>query len=380
MNIKDNKLKSNLIVATYTVILAFLVFNIDKVGGVLGGIITVIKPFLIGVAIAFVLNIPMKLLEKKVFCKILKKKKKIDLTVLIRPLSLITSIILIIGVLIGIIVFVVPQLIESGSALIDSIPEYANRFEKFLSQYTANTEILENIYNQILNAGKEILTVIGTITTSLFGGVLQVTVGITSSIISFVIAFIAAIYILLSKEKLILQMKKLLYAFIKAEKADKILYVGRIVNDKFSKFVSGQVIEACILGLLCFMGMSIFRIPYALLVSTLIAITALIPIVGAFLGLIPSTFIILMVDPMTAVWFVILILIIQQIEGNIIYPFVVGNSIGISALWVLFAITVGGNTFGILGMLIGVPLFGVIYTILSIITNKKLREKNIDVK
>ena len=128
------------------------------------------------------------------------------------------------------------------------------------------------------------------------------------------------------------------------------------------------------------MGMSIFRIPYALLVSTLIAITALIPIVGAFLGLIPSTFIILMVDPMTAVWFVILILIIQQIEGNIIYPFVVGNSIGISALWVLFAITVGGNTFGILGMLIGVPLFGVIYTILSIITNKKLREKNIDVK
>ena len=156
--------------------------------------------------------------------------------------------------------------------------------------------------------------------------------------------------------------------------------MARISHDKFSKFITGQCIEAVILGGLCFIGMTIFSMPYALLVSTIIGVTALVPIFGALIGTIPAAFIIFMVEPMTAVWFVILIVVIQQIEGNLIYPMVVGNSIGLSAIWVLLAITVGGSTFGILGILIGIPLFGVLYTLLSTITNSKLKEKNIKVE
>ena len=156
--------------------------------------------------------------------------------------------------------------------------------------------------------------------------------------------------------------------------------VASISHNKFSKFITGQCIEAVILGGLCFIGMTIFSMPYALLVSTIIGVTALVPIFGALIGTIPAAFIIFMVEPMTAVWFVILIVVIQQIEGNLIYPMVVGNSIGLSAIWVLLAITVGGSTFGILGILIGIPLFGVLYTLLSTITNSKLKEKNIKVE
>ena len=172
----------------------------------------------------------------------------------------------------------------------------------------------------------------------------------------------------------------MLYAFFDRGKADKVMEVASISHNKFSKFITGQCIEAVILGGLCFIGMTIFSMPYALLVSTIIGVTALVPIFGALIGTIPAAFIIFMVEPMTAVWFVILIVVIQQIEGNLIYPMVVGNSIGLSAIWVLLAITVGGSTFGILGILIGIPLFGVLYTLLSTITNSKLKEKNIKVE
>ena len=171
-----------------------------------------------------------------------------------------------------------------------------------------------------------------------------------------------------------------MYAVFEKSKVNKIIRLWSLVNDKFSRFVTGQCIEACILGLLCFIGMSIFSIQYKLLISVLIGVTSLIPIVGAFLGLIPSAFILFMVSPMTALWFIVLILVIQQIEGHLIYPFVIGNSIGLSSLWVLFAITVGGSSFGILGMLIGVPLVGVMYSLISYFVNKRLREKNLSVK
>lgn len=377
MKLEDKKLKHNLIVATYTVILAYLLLNLSTVGGVLSGLITVVKPFIIGIAIAFVLNLPMRMYEDKVLKKIIKPSKKLDLTKLIRPLSLVLTIITVVGVLIAIVIFVVPQLIDSASTLVNNVPGYINSLENLIGDYAANTKVLENIYTEIISAGKEIVTFVGTLTTSVLGQIFTITVGITSTIINFVIAFIVSIYILLSKEKLTLQIKKLLYAFISEEKVKKIITLGRLSNDKFSKFISGQCIEACILGLLCFIGMSIFSMPYALLISVLIALTALIPIVGAFLGLIPSAFIIFMVEPKTAFWFIILIIVIQQIEGNVIYPFVVGSSIGLSALWVLVAITLGGNLFGVIGMLVGVPLFGVIYTIFSSIVNKRVEGKDI---
>jgi predicted PurR-regulated permease PerM len=228
--------------------------------------------------------------------------------------------------------------------------------------------------------GQEILSLVGNMATSFAGGLINITLGVTSTIINFALAIITAIYVLSSKEKLALQIKKILYAYFNKEKVNKILKVGRLTNYKFSKFVTGQCIEAFILGGLCFIGMSIFKMPYPLLVSIIIGVTALIPIFGAFIGIIPGVFIIFMISPVSALWFVVLVIVIQQIEGNLIYPFVVGNSIGLSALWVLFAITVGGNSFGVMGMILGLPLFGVLYTLFAESTNRKLEERNISIE
>ena len=377
--IKDKKLKSNIILVTYVIVLAYIFINFKSIGNFLIDILLVIKPFIIGVALAYVINIPMRFFEKKVVCKLFGKTKK-DYTKLKRIISLTLTIITVIAVITAIVLFVVPQVVKSFTTLANNIPDYIDSLEKVVSQYKNSNELLKKIYTNILAAGKEIINLVSSLSSKLFSGIVDITVGVTSSVINFIIAFIVSIYILLSKEKLILQVKKILYSIFEKNKVNKIIKLWNLVNDKFSRFVTGQCIEACILGLLCFIGMSIFKMPYKLLISVLIGVTSLIPIVGAFLGLIPSVFILFMVSPMTAFWFIILILVIQQIEGHLIYPFVIGNSIGLSSLWVLFAITVGGNSFGVLGMLIGVPLVGVVYSLGSYIVNKRLKEKNLYIK
>lgn len=373
-NMKDPKFKSNLLLATYVVVLAFIFINIKSVGNVFGSTMTMLKPFLIAICIAFVLNIPMKFYEEKVLDKVIKQPKKR------RPFAIILTIITIIAIIVGLVLFIIPQLVESGSTLVKNIPDYVKTLEMFMAEHFSKTEVFDELWNQVLSMGENIIKVVGQVTGSLVSQVVDITVGVTSTIINFFIGTLIAIYILLSKEKLGIQAKKMLYAFFDRGKADKVMEVASISNNKFSKFITGQCIEAVILGGLCFIGMTIFSMPYALLVSTIIGVTALVPIFGALIGTIPAAFIIFMVEPMTAVWFIILIVVIQQIEGNLIYPMVVGNSIGLSAIWVLLAITVGGSTFGILGILIGIPLFGVLYTLLSTITNSKLKEKNIKVE
>ena len=373
-NMKDPKFKSNLLLANYVVVLAFIFINIKSVGNIFGSTMGMLKPFLIAICIAFVLNIPMKFYEEKVLDKVIKQPKKR------RPLAIILTIITIIAIVVGLVLFIIPQLVESGSTLVKNIPDYVKTLEMFMAEHFSKTEVFDELWNQVLSMGENIIKVVGQVTGSLVSQVVDITVGVTSTIINFFMGILIAIYILLSKEKLGIQAKKILYAFFDRIKADKVMEVARISHDKFSKFITGQCIEAVILGGLCFIGMTIFSMPYALLVSTIIGVTALVPIFGALIGTIPAAFIIFMVEPMTAVWFVILIVVIQQIEGNLIYPMVVGNSIGLSAIWVLLAITVGGSTFGILGILIGIPLFGVLYTLLSTITNSKLKEKNIKVE
>ena len=348
--------------------------NIKSVGNVFGSTMAMLKPFLIAICIAFVLNIPMKFYEEKVLDKIIKQPKKR------RPLAIILTIITIIAIVVGLVLFIIPQLVESGATLVKNIPDYVKTLEMFMAEHFSKTEVFDELWNQVLSMGENIIKVVGQVTGSLVSQLVDITVGVTSTIINFFMGILIAIYILLSKEKLGIQAKKMLYAFFDRGKADKVMEVASISHNKFSKFITGQCIEAVILGGLCFIGMTIFSMPYALLVSTIIGVTALVPIFGALIGTIPAAFIIFMVEPMTAVWFVILIVVIQQIEGNLIYPMVVGNSIGLSAIWVLLAITVGGSTFGILGILIGIPLFGVLYTLLSTITNSKLKEKNIKVE
>lgn len=374
-----NKVKESLIVGTYIVVLAFLLLNAKGVMMLLGNIMVIIKPIIIALAMAFVLNILMRIFENKVFFFLDKQKSKF-LRNLKRPLSILATFLFVIGMIVGITLFVIPQFIESLSTLIDAVPGYLNSFEAMLDKHLSSIELMKVIQDSVIDAWKEVLQVVGQLIGKSVTGILSVTVNITNMIFNFVVALVLAIYLLANKEKLILQSKKLLFAFLKRDVVEKILEVGRLTNVTFSSFIGGQCTEAIILGVLCFIGMNIFKMPYALLISVLISVTSLIPVFGAFIGTIPAVFIILIINPIKAIWFVIFIIVLQQLEGNIIYPKVVGSSVGLSAIWVMVAITVGGSAFGLIGMLIGVPTVSVIYQLVSNATNNKLNKKGIRVK
>jgi predicted PurR-regulated permease PerM len=216
------------------------------------------------------------------------------------------------------------------------------------------------------------------------GSLFNSTVGIISNvalrILSILIGLVFAIYVLFEQENLKRQSKKIVYSFFNEPKADEIVHIMRVSNQAFSNFISGQVLEALILGTMFWITLSILQFPYALLIGVLISVTALIPIIGAFIGCVIGALLILVLDPMLAVWFLLVFIILQQIEGNLIYPFVVGNKIGIPSMWVLMAVTIGGSLMGITGILIFIPLFSIIYTLLKEKSNKRLNEKNIHQK
>mgnify|MGYP000300435605 CR=1 FL=1 len=379
----DEKFKKNLLLGTLLIAIYFILSNL---GYFLKGFrifIQIINPFLAAFAIAFVLNIPMTFFETKVF-SFLETKKYIKYRNFKRPLSILTTFITVIGLITALALFVIPQLTSSVSTLLKTIPGYMSSFERLISQYISDSEIskelLQKVSSTIMTAWKDLFTVGGEIISNSLSSILNTTLNITSGLINFILSIILSVYMLSSKETLIYQIKKLLYAFLDEKTADKLIYIGKISNLTFSKFISGQCVEAVILGGLCFIGMILLRMPYALLISVLIAVTALIPVFGAFIGTIPAVFLILLISPIKALWFIIFILFLQQFEGNIIYPKVVGNSVGLSALWVMMAMLVGGSSLGILGMLIGIPIFSVLYQLLKDKTNKKLKTKEIEIK
>lgn len=375
MEFKNNKIKEYIFLSTYIILLIFFFINIKDIMNFLYKFLGILKPFIWGIAIAFILNIPVKLIEKHLgngkFFKGVKRSVSITLTFLLFILA-ITLFIL----------FVIPQLLSSISTLMNSIPEYLSQFEKFLEVNAINNSqsqvMIQNITNELLNMWKEILKVTSQIVGTSLGYLLDFTLGITYGVINFFLSLILAIYMLASKEILISQLKLIIYAFVSKNKADRIIELGKMCNEMFSKFILGQCTEALVIGVLCFIGMIILKMPYALLISVVIGVTALIPVFGAFLGTIPSAFIILIMDPIKALWFIIFIIVLQQLEGNLIYPRVVGSSIGLSALWVMFAMIVGGSLFGIIGMLIGIPIFGVVFKILKRVANRKINEKGIE--
>ena len=363
-------------IVTYIIILAYVIFNFKNIISGVENIIGVLLPFIVGIAIAFMLNLVMRIFEERVFT-FLDNKKYQKYSRFKRPLSVALTFIFVFMIIFGLIRFIIPQLIDSISTLTDAIPAYMKSFEELISQYVSDTEILNTLWNNFLSAWREILQFTGQIVVSSLSGVVNITVGFTSGLFNFILSVIFSIYMLLNKERLQLGMKKVLYAFSGRKFADKIMYLGKISNEAFSNYIGGQFIEAIIIGVLCFIGMLVLKMPYALLISVLVAVTALIPIFGAFIGTIPSAFIILIIDPMKALWFVIFIIVLQQVEGNLIYPKVVGSSLGLPPIWVMLAMLIGGNTFGLLGMLLGIPTFSVIYKISRKYINKRLKNKNI---
>ena len=369
-------IKKILLIITFTVALIFALFNFDRVWGFITGAISLAAPFFIGIAIAFVVNVLLKFYEEKAFAFLNKRNgriwKKIRRGVCIF-LSFLTFV-LVIG---GIILFVVPELVNSVKVLTDNAPSYINR----LMQET--TKLLEkwNVTQEQINALKldwsSILTQATQVTTNFMGSVFNITVNVANGIFIMAMSFIFCMYMLVNKEKLTTNLKRVMYAYLPNRVAKRTIDVAILSNKIFSNFVRGQLTEACIWFFLIYLGMTVLRLPYALLISAIVALCSLIPIIGPYISMFTAGFILLLVNPWHTLTYLIFFLILQQIEGNLIYPRVVGTSIGLPGIWVLLAIILCGNLFGMVGILLGIPTFSVIYTLLRGDTSARLRKKRL---
>ena len=366
-----------LLILCGVVLFAYVLFNFDKVSSLFSWLVNILMPFVIGFAIAFVVNVPMKGLEKVLF-----KNENSRLYRFKRPACLILSFLCIIAVFTFAITMIIPEMSKTITAFADKLPDAMDDIQrKAIKLMKDQPEIVDkiksidinwdsvisNVVGIVKNGGSSVLSSTFSIASSVVGGFVDVLVGI-----------FFACYILAQKETLEKQVKGILYAVFKEDKADRFIQTCVLADRTFSKFISGQCLEACILGTMFVITLSILRMPYALLIGIIIAVTALIPIVGAFIGCIVGVILIMMTSPLKALIFVGVFLILQQIEGNLIYPHVVGSSVGLPGIWVLVAVTIGGNLFGIMGMLTFIPISSVCYALLRTYVNRKVEEKEID--
>ncbi len=390
MKLDKENTKQIIKIVVVAIVLLIALINIQPLWNVFTVFLGILSPFIWGLAIAFILNIFMTFYENKVFkskkqngkeknklknnTKNITRKKKKGAK---RTFSILLSILTIIAVIAIIMTLIIPQFVDVIGNLISNIPTYLENLKNFginiteqfpeINNYIQNIHIdTEALRNGIMNISKDVLSVTINQISSLI-----------SNIVNFFIAIVFAVYILANKEELKIQAKKFVYARLSKDKADYVLKVSRLARDSFRNFLTGQAKEAVILGVLCAVGMLILQIPYAGPIGALTALTAFIPIVGAFIGGFIGAVLIVAVDPIKAIVFIVFIIVLQQIEGNLIYPHIVGKNIGLPSIWVLVAITVGGSLFGIIGMIVGLPIVSIIYAIIMEDTNKKLEEKNL---
>ena len=377
MHIDKKVLKNLFLLAGSCILLVWLLLYTEQVSGLLAYIWKLISPFVVGAGIAFVFNVPMRAIERQ-------------LEGIRKPgLRRILAILLTLGALILVLAFVVELLIPQIQATVESLAESIPQFVKqqaanlmaWLAEHPelqewvlANTELEKVDWTSILQkAGSIVGDSMSTIVDSTFSAIGSV----TGAIVNAVISIVFAIYCLSRKEILARQCRRLMYSLLPEHFTDEVIRIMRLTNSTFSNFISGQCLEACILGCLFAVTMLIFKMPYIPLVSVVIAVTALVPVVGAFVGCVLGAFFILVNDPLQAVTFVIMFLVLQQLENNLIYPRVVGTSIGLPGMWVLVAVSVGGDLMGVGGMLLMIPVTSVIYALLREFTDKRLAERGI---
>lgn len=375
MNTEKEEIKKWIKIILFALIGLLIVLNFNSTLGFIGKFMDIISPFVVGAALAFILNIPMIAFETKFLKFKTKGGKKLNKG-LVRIVSLLLAI-FVIGFIITLIVnLILPEIINIAKLLVDNFPKYATEIKKFAIDVTTNIpevrEAIENIDIAKLGSGEQVKNIAtNVITTSI-----SFASNLIGSIFNTVVSLVFAIYILTSKDKLKAQSKKILYAYFENEKAEKIIEFGRTSRRIFKNFITGQCLEATLLGILSIIGMFVLRIPYAVPIGVLIGVTALIPIVGAFIGIIIGAILILSVEPLKVMTFLIFILILQQIEGNLIYPKVVGDSVGLPGIWVLVAVAVGGDLFGLIGMLLGLPIASILYTVVKDNVNLRLSKKS----
>lgn len=365
----------------------FIVTNANTILHTIGKYVGILRPVIYGCVIAYILN-PLMKLYQRLLLKLFERKgqKTSDKIIgIITGLSITLSLVTGIFIIIILCWMVLPQLVSSLTNLVDSLPDKANYYYNMLNEgIRNNTFLADRLQDVALNTTEymdekittellpwmqsELLPSVNMVAVEFANGVMSV----LNLLYNLFIGIIVAIYILASKNTFSAQAKKLVYGLFQKKHADAIIHYVRISNTMFSGFITGKIVDSTIVGIICFIAMKIFGLPYAMLVSVIVGVTNIIPVFGPYIGLIPSVFLILLVNPMQALYFIILIAILQQLDGNIIGPAILGESTGLSAFWVLFAILLFGGMWGIVGMIIGVPLFAVIYRIIADFINWKL--------
>jgi len=375
----DKKTIRNLfLVAGGCIILYWILHETEEFNAFVGKTYSITAPFLVGAVLAFILNVPLRAIERHL--KFIKQDG------LRRGLGVLLTFLAFLVVIAGVCLLLIPQLTETIGVLIPRLTDFFLRMgERIQTILNENPDLLNWVY---ANTGMEsfdwsglieqAVTVIKNSVTVIAGGAFTAVGSVFGAIVDAVISLVFALYCLASKETLARQGRRLVYAILPERFADELVRVFRLTNRTFSNFISGQCLEAVILGCLFAVSMALLKMPYISLISVLIAVTALIPLVGAFIGCILGAFFILVNNPFQALIFVVMFLVLQQIEGNLIYPKVVGTSIGLPGMWVLVAVSVGGDLMGVGGMFIMIPVSSVLYTLLREYVNKRVVQRNID--
>lgn len=377
LHIDKSVIKKLFVLISGCILFAWLVLDTSRATAMFTAVWNLFSPFVVGAGIAFVFNVPMRAIERQ-----LADIRRVGLR---RSLSIILTILCLVLIVMFVFELLIPQIQMTVASLSQTIPVFVESLaaklvvlmqdHPELSAWIQDALKLESMdWSGVL---KEMLGFLSNQVTTVMGGAVSVIGSVTGAIINGVVSMVFAIYCLARKEILARQGRRVLYSLISEHRADEIIRVLRLTNATFSNFISGQCVEACILGCLFAVAMAIFKMPYISLVSVVIAVTALIPVVGAFVGCILGAFFILVNSPVQALTFIIMFLIIQQLENNLIYPRVVGTSIGLPGMWVLVAVTVGGELMGVGGMLLMIPLVSVLYALMREFTEKRLAERGI---
>lgn len=377
MHIEKRTLRNIFLGVFGCIILYWILHETARVKTTLDFISNIIFPFVLGAALAFILNVPMRAIEKSY--------ARIKSSALRRVCALLTTLLVLLLVLALVFWLLIPQVIDTFQSLIPKLNAFVVKAEAEISNFLAtNPQLMQWLKDtgleklNIADLVQKSISVVGSSVSTILSRTFSAIGNISGALVDVVIGVVFAVYCLFQKETLARQGRKLIYAYLPEKFCDNVIRILRLTNSTFSNFLSGQCVEVVILGCMFAISMAIFKMPYIPLVSVLVAVTAFIPVVGAWVGCIFGAFFILVANPLQAVWFVIMFLVLQQIENNLIYPRVVGTSIGLSGMWVLVAVAIGGELMGVAGMFLMIPVASVIYTLLREAINKQLAGREID--
>jgi len=376
MELNKKNMKKLVILITFGIGLFWLLDSIPAIWDFISHVLNLLFPFILGGVIAFILNIPMKKIENFIKSRIKNKKSKLP----IRTISITLSLVMFIGIILLICFLLIPELIENIQLLLKNIPAFINEAEVWILDLVENYPDIQKQVEDTLKNTNNFNDIIATLLNYIINGSLNFISNLISGLFTLFTAIVFAIYMLSQKEYLERGVKKLMYAYMKKEHVEKVIKLASLANETFSKFISGQCVEAIILGCIFFFVLTVLQFPYALIISVLTSITALIPMFGAMIAMVVGALLIAVTNPLQALLFIAVFQVIQQIENNFIYPKIVGKSVGLASMWTLMAIILGGSLMGVAGMIIGLPLASILYAILKEETNEQLEKKKIKIK